>query len=164
MNDLRELMMRAPRLSLAVAESMTCGWLQARVGAISGASGFFLGGITVYTLEQKARHLGVDRTAAAAVNSVSAGVAQQMARGACGLFDADVGLATTGYAEPSADLAVVSPFAWWAIARRDGSAVRHGRVDCPGAPRAAAQERVADEAIKALVEWLSAERGQGARR
>ena len=45
--------------------------MQARIGEISGASNFFLGGITAYSLDQKVRHLGVDRTAARRVNSVS---------------------------------------------------------------------------------------------
>src|SRR5688572_2412301 len=99
--DLKELMGREPRLTLAVAESLTAGQVQARVAAISGASNFFLGGITAYTLEQKAKHLGVDRVAAKRVNGVSAEVAEQMALGVCRLFGADVGVATTGYAEPA---------------------------------------------------------------
>jgi len=44
--ELKDLMLRPPRLTLAVAESLTSGRLQARIGAISGASDFFLGGIT----------------------------------------------------------------------------------------------------------------------
>ena len=70
MLELKELLLRPPRLTLAVAESVTCGRVQARIGAISGASEFFLGGITAYSLEQKVRHLGVDRAAAVAVNAV----------------------------------------------------------------------------------------------
>ena len=61
-------MLRAPRLTLAVAESLTCGHLQAAIGAISGASEFFRGGLTAYTLAQKVRHLGVDRAAADAAS------------------------------------------------------------------------------------------------
>ena len=34
MSDLKRLMLRSPRLTLAVAESLTCGRLQARIGAI----------------------------------------------------------------------------------------------------------------------------------
>ena len=44
--DLKSLLLRKPRWSLAVAESLTCGHVQARVGEISGASNFFQGGIT----------------------------------------------------------------------------------------------------------------------
>jgi nicotinamide-nucleotide amidase len=107
--ELKKLLLREPRRTLAVAESITCGHLQARIGAISGASEFFLGGITAYTLEEKVKHLGVKRAAAKAVNSVSAEVAEQMALGACALFGSDFALATTGYAEPF-DLAQGGPF------------------------------------------------------
>ena len=157
MSELKDLMLRAPRWTLAVAESITCGRVQARVGLISGASEFFLGGITAYTLDQKVRHLGVDRAVAAACDCVSAEVAEQMACGVGAMFGSDFGLATTGYAEPSAPRGVVQPFAWWALAEdlHDGQmAVRSGRVDCPGASRAVAQEMVADAAMAALVAYL----------
>jgi nicotinamide-nucleotide amidase len=157
MNDLKALMLQAPRLTLAVAESLTCGRLQARIGAIPGASEFFLGGITAYSLEQKVRHLGVDRAEAEATNSVSARIAEQMARGACVLFGADVAVSTTGYAEPSPQWKVAVPFAWWGVARRrpDGDfAVLSGRVECPGLSRVEVQECVASAAFDTLSGWL----------
>ncbi len=157
MSELKELMLRGPRRTLAVAESLTTGCLQARIGAISGASEFFLGGLTAYALEAKVRHLGVDRAEASAVNGVSARVAEQMARGVCVLFGSDLGVATTGYAEPAPAWRVTEPFAWWGLARRlaDGDfAVASGRVDCPGLGRTAVQERVAAAAYDALLGWL----------
>jgi nicotinamide-nucleotide amidase len=162
MSDLKALMLREPRLTLAVAESLTGGRLQAMIVAIPGASEFFLGGVTAYSLDQKVRHLGVDRAGAAAVNSVSRAVAEQMARGACTLFKADVGVATTGYAEPSAQWRVDEPFAWWALARRGprgGFSHASGRVDCPGLPRVEVQERVARAAFDALSAWVRAPAG-----
>jgi nicotinamide-nucleotide amidase len=144
-----------------VAESLTCGRLQARIGSVSGASNFFAGGITAYSLDQKVRHLGVDRAAAAAVNSVSAAVAGRMAEGVCALFNTDLGVATTGYAEPSAEWSVAEPFAFWAVAWRgpgNRMDVRDGRVDCPGASRTEAQDRVADAALAALLAWLAERR------
>jgi len=158
MGDLKGLMTAIPRRTLAVAESLTCGRLQARIGAISGASDFFLGGITAYSLEQKLRHLGVERAAASAVNSVSAAVAEQMARGACTLFGSDLGIGTTGYAEPSVEWRVAEPFAWWGLARRlpeGGYAVISGRVDCPGKTRVEVQDCVAAAALDALVGWIT---------
>ena len=83
---LKHLLLGPPPLTLAVAESMTGGRLQALVTAESGASAFFLGGITAYTLVQKTRHLGVDAVQAAAVDGVSAEVARAMARGVCALL------------------------------------------------------------------------------
>jgi nicotinamide-nucleotide amidase len=168
-DKLKALLLREPRRTLAVAESVTCGRLQARIGAIPGASEFFLGGITAYTLDEKVKHLGVKRAAAKAVNSVSAEVAEQMACGACALFDSDLALATTGYAEPF-DLAqgrpfdgnVVAPFAWWALAHAQGSRsgrggkfiVRSGRIDGSGLARVAMQEYVAERTLAELVDYL----------
>jgi nicotinamide-nucleotide amidase len=157
MDDLKAIMLRSPGLKLAVAESLTGGRLQARITSIQGASDFFLGGMTAYSLDQKVRHLGVDGAKAEAVNSVSAVVAEEMARGACELFKADVAAATTGYAEPAAKWNVAAPFAWWGLARRgaDGSySLRSGRVDLAGLARVDAQERMAQATLDALVGWL----------
>ena len=155
--ELKTLILREPRLTLSVAESLTCGQVQARVGAISGASEFFLGGMTAYTLEQKVRHLGVDRVAARRENSVSSEIAEQMAQGACRLFGSDLGLATTGYAEPEPRARVTNPFAWWALAHcRRGRVVRRfsGRIECPGESRTVTQAIVADGALAELLEYL----------
>jgi nicotinamide-nucleotide amidase len=157
MNELKELMLRAPKLTLAVAESMTCGNVQAVIGRIPGASKFLLGGITAYTLEQKVRHLGVNRTAARRVDSVSGRVAEEMACGACRLFGSDLAVATTGYAEPTPDAGVEAPFAWWALAHRHRGRfvhVRTGRIECPGAKRVDAQAMVADAVVAELAAYL----------
>lgn len=161
MHELKRLMLRRPAWTLAAAESLTCGQVQAGIGGISGASRFFLGGVTAYSLAQKVRHLGVDRRSATRVNSVSAEVAEQMARGVCTLFGSKVGVATTGYAEPAPKLGVAHPFAWWAVAQRtrDSWRVRHGRVECPGASRQQAQAIVADAALAELVAFLREARG-----
>ncbi len=155
--ELKDLLLRPPRMTLAVAESMTCGRIQACIGAFSGASEFFIGGLTAYTLEEKVRHLGVERAAAAAANSVSAAVAEQMARGACALFGGDLAVATTGYAEPSPEWKVDAPFAWWALAHAQpggGFLVRSGRVEGRGLARVPAQEFVAGRALAELAAYL----------
>ena len=160
--ELKALMLRAPRLTLAVGESLTAGNVQARIASVSGSSEYFLGGVTAYSLEQKAKLLGVDRVAAKKVKCVSAAVAEQMACGACKLFGADVAVATTGYAEPSAAEDVAAPFAWWAVARRGRGgrfSTRHGRIECPGATRTDAQKIVADAALAELVAFLREIRG-----
>jgi nicotinamide-nucleotide amidase len=155
--ELKELLLRAPRQTLAVAESITAGHVQARISAVSGASDYFLGGITAYTLEEKIRHLGVDRLHAESVNCVSPRVAAEMARGACALFGADLGVATTGYAEPSpADNAAV-PMACWALAHALGKGqvlVHSGRVEFPGAKRTVVQDKVAEAVLGELVAYL----------
>lgn len=155
--ELKRLLGRAPRWTLAVAESLTCGHLQALIGEVSGASDYFLGGITAYTLEQKVRHLRVNRTHAKQVACVSQRVAVEMAEGVCELFGADLGLATTGYAEPNRAAGVKVPLAWWALChrRRGGrSVIISGLVEVPGAKRVAVQERVSREVLAALVGYL----------
>ncbi len=155
--ELKTLLSARPRRTLAVAESLTAGHVQARVAAVPGASKYFLGGITAYSLDEKVRHLGVNRAAAKKVNCVSAVVAEEMARGVCELFGSDVGVATTGYAEPSPADGVAAAFAWWAVAaRRSGGSyrLRHGRVECPGELRTEVQAIVAAAALAELVAFL----------
>ena len=161
---LKHLMSGPPRLRLAVAESMTGGRLQALVTAESGASAYFLGGLTAYTLDQKVRHLGVVRAVAEPVECVSAEVAWQMACGACALFGADLALATTGYAEPAARAGATEPGIFWALCHRraDGVAVRRGGWQVfPGAARGTAQEQAARAAYTALTEYLQEYRTRG---
>lgn len=153
-------MLAKPKLTLAVAESLTSGHVQARIGAVSGASNYFLGGVTAYTLAEKVKLLGVNRAHARRVNCVSQRVAVEMAQGATQLFGADVAVATTGYAEPSATDGVAAPMAWWAIAHRirggraEEFAVVSGMIELPGASRVAAQERVATEVVTELVKYV----------
>jgi nicotinamide-nucleotide amidase len=162
--ELMHLMLGPPRLTLAVAESVTCGRVQARIGAISGASRFFIGGLTAYTLAQKVRHLGVDWAQAEAVDAVSPEIAAQMARGACAFFGSDVAVATTGYAEPAPERGVTQPVAFWALAHRGADnalVLRQGRFDCPRMARAEMQETVTDGLLAALVSHLREFRGAG---
>ena len=158
--ELKNLLLAAPgRPQLAVAESMTGGRLQARITEISGASGFFLGGVTAYAPAQKVALLGVNEAYASAVNRVSERVAGEMACGACRLFGADLAVSTTGYAEPSPADGVKDPFAWVALAATSGGVPRvlsTLRVDCPGANRTEAQTQVTASALALLIERLRA--------
>jgi len=151
---LRALFLGPPRWTLAVAESLTCGRLQAAIGAVPGASDFFLGGITAYSLEQKIRHLAVDENEAVANDGVSSAVVQQMASGACGMFGSDFAVATTGYAEPNLARGIVHPIAYWALARKVGNqpsaVIRDGCIERPGLDRVAMQIEVVREVLAAL--------------
>lgn len=120
--------MTEKRLRLAVAESLTGGYLQSLVSTAAGASDFFEGGVVAYSLEQKVRILGVERHHAAAVNCVSPRVALEMAQGVCRLLHTDVGVATTGYASPDEEHGVTIPFAHIAIWRRRGQGAGEGDV------------------------------------
>jgi nicotinamide-nucleotide amidase len=155
--ELRRLLPGPPPLALAVAESVTCGRMQAAIGAISGASEYFLGGITAYTLAEKVRHLRVDAAEAGSTNSVSAVVAAQMAIGACRLFGSDLAVAATGYAEANPARGFAQPGAYWAVARGGAgnpAVVRQGLFEGPGLERVAMQEAVAAAALGALADYL----------
>ena len=156
------LLLARPALTLAVAESLTAGHVQARVAAVSGASGYFLGGLTAYNLEQKVKRLGVNRAHARRVDCVSQRVAVEMAAGAVELFGADLAVATTGYAEPSPAAGVTVPLAWWALCHRQKGgklAVISGLVEVPHATRTQVQARVAETVLRELVAYLREWRG-----
>ena len=160
---LKSLMLKVPACTLAVAESVTCGRLQSEIGSESGASSYFLGGITTYTLEQKVEKLGVDRSHAEAVKCVSRQVAAEMACGVCGLFGSDIGVGTTGYAEPSPMDGVEQPLAYWAIASRIGgkmSVVRQGLLEKDGIDRVQMQIATASCVIEELMGFLKDLKGE----
>src|SRR5688500_8119093 len=65
--------------TIAAAESVTSGHLQAALSMGIDASSFLQGGITVYNAGQKTRHLNIEPVHAQKVNCVDARVAAQMA-------------------------------------------------------------------------------------
>lgn len=140
-------------LTIAVAESVTGGRLQAALNSISGASAYFLGGVTAYGIEQKVKLLGVKRDHAAAVNCVSEEVARQMELGARTLFGAEIGVATTGYAEAWPDGNVTEPFAFFAIGYAGRTVVE--RVEFGNQSRNEAQKLIVDRAVKSLAKFLA---------
>ncbi len=101
--------------TIAVAESVTCGLLQAAIGTANDARHFYQGGITAYNLAQKYRHLCVEPVHAMKVNCVSQEVAAEMAINVCKLFCSQWGIGITGYATPAPESGN-SVFAFFAIA------------------------------------------------
>jgi len=86
--------------SVSVAESVTSGFLQLAFSSIPDASQFFQGGITVYNLRQKYKHLKVELIHALSVNCVSQQVATEMALHMGKHYSSDWGIGITGYASP----------------------------------------------------------------
>lgn len=155
--ELNRLLRRPPGLTLAAAESVTGGHVQALLTGVAGASDYFRGGVTAYTLEEKVRILGVTRAPARRVDCVSQQVAVEMALGAGRLFAADLAVATTGYAQPSAARGVKVSLAWWAVCHRQGggsAVVISGCVEVRGEGRVAVQQRVADTVLRELVKYV----------
>ncbi|MBA4852772.1 CinA family protein [Emticicia sp. BO119] len=90
----------ASQETIAVAESVTSGFIQAAFSTAEDASLFFQGGITAYNVGQKFRHLRVEPVQALACNCVSEKIAQEMALHVCDLFHSQWGIGITGYAAP----------------------------------------------------------------
>ena len=92
--------MLSKKQTIAVAESVTSGHLQAALSLAEKATLFFQGGLTAYNLGQKSRLLKVDPIHALSCNCVSEKVATEMARNVCQVFSSDWGIGVTGYAAP----------------------------------------------------------------
>ncbi len=92
------------QLTLAIAESITGGQIAASLVSISGASDFLLGSITAYAISVKEQILQIDPKIIQAEGVVSSAVAQLMAQQVRILMNADIGLATTGYAEQEEEI------------------------------------------------------------
>lgn len=123
MNQNKELINKAGKLlqkkgaTVAVAESVTSGNLQAIFSLANNATLFFQGGMTAYNIGQKCRHLIVEPTHAIECNCVSQKVSEQMASGICVLFTSDYGIGITGYASPVPEQNIEQLYAWVAIAK-----------------------------------------------
>ena len=113
-NELGRLLVNRSK-TIAIAESVTSGYIQAWLSSAEKATRFFQGGITVYNNSQKFKHLGIDPIKADKVNGVSARIAENMAMSAATIFGADYGCAITGYAAPDQEWGIEQPYAWLAI-------------------------------------------------
>ena len=135
-----------------MAESLTAGLIQSKMAALEGASGFFSGGLTTYIIDMKVKLLGVDRAEAERTNAVAPQIVERMAQGICELMQAEVGLATTGYAVADANLQVDTPYAFiGAFVNHAGTTICCAeKVTGEGLDRAAMLEHVADSAVALL--------------
>ena len=85
---------------VATAESCTAGLLAARLTERPGSSEYVTGGVVAYSNEAKVELLGVDPALIEEHGAVSEPVADAMAEGALGRFEADTAVAITGIAGP----------------------------------------------------------------
>lgn len=111
--------LRKKKHTIATAESVTAGLLQAALASAEYASEIFQGGITTYNINQKYRHLHIDLNHAIGCNCVSEQIAGEMALAVTKLFDCDWGIAITGYAAPIPEAKLEDLYACFAVAFRD---------------------------------------------
>ena len=87
-------------LTVATAESCTGGLVASAITDVSGSSGYFRGGLVVYSNEAKIGLLGVPQEMLETHGAVSAQVARAMALAARERLSADLAVAVTGVAGP----------------------------------------------------------------
>ena len=139
-------------LSLAVAESLTCGALASTIGAVSEASEWFRGGVVAYINDVKYHVLGVPEGPVVTDTS-----ARQMARGARTLLEADVAIAVTGVGGPGPEEGKPSGTVFIAVDSADGTVSAEHHFD--GEP-----EQVLDATIEAALSLTVEHVAQGGSR
>ena len=115
--------------TIAVAESVTAGHLQAAFSAGIDASKYFQGGITAYNLGQKARHLHIDPIFGGKVNCVASKIANTMAIEVSKMFSSDYGIGITGYASIVDECKDEGLFAFFSLAYNN-KIILSGRITC----------------------------------
>ncbi len=93
-------MLKSKKLTLAVAESCTGGYLSHLITSIAGSSEYFLGSMIPYAYEIKMRQLGVRPETLEKYGAVSEPTISEMASVVRARFTTDIGVATSGIAGP----------------------------------------------------------------
>lgn len=112
-------LLQTKKLTIAAAESLTGGQFMSQLTSITGASAVFGGGMVVYSLEQKAQQLDLDRQALEEQGVVSQYCAEQMAEAVRKKFGTDIGVSLTGAAGPDSHDGQPAGTVWIGIAYRN---------------------------------------------
>ena len=88
------------RLTLAIAESCTGGYLSHLITSVPGSSAYFQGSMIPYSYEIKMDQLGVNPETLSKFGAVSEETIREMANLVRIKFNTDVGVATSGIAGP----------------------------------------------------------------
>lgn len=115
MNPARSLVAdcQANGCTIGTAESVTAGLVSSAIADIPGCSTVYRGGVVSYATSVKRDVLGIPERLL--VDVVTREVAEAMARSACRVLDADVGIATTGVAGPDSLHGHAPGTAWIAV-------------------------------------------------
>ena len=138
-------------ITLATAESLTAGLVSSSIADVPGCSAVFRGGVVAYATDVKGSLLGLSSDALEHV--VSEQVAAQMARRACRVLDADLGIATTGVAGPDPLDGQAAGSVWIAVHDRTTSLTTARHLSLAG-DRVAIRSDAANAAIGLASEVL----------
>ena len=133
-------------LTVATAESLTSGQVAAHLGAASGSSSWFRGGVVAYDDQVKYKVLDVPRGPVVSEDCGSA-----MAEGVRRLLDADVAVALTGVGGPDEQDGEPPGTVYVAVSGAEGGYCRHHRFE--GDPKAVLTAATL-EALRSLDEHL----------
>ncbi len=103
--------------TIAVAESVTAGNIQAALSSAENAALFFQGGMTVYNIGQKCKQLDIDPILAESCNAVSQKIADQLSVNISRQFLSTYGMGITGYAAPFPEKGISEMFAYLSISK-----------------------------------------------
>jgi nicotinamide-nucleotide amidase len=140
--------------TIAVAESVTSGHLQAAFSLAKNAREFYQGGITAYNVGQKTKHLSVEPIHALRIDCVSEVVSQQMALNVTKLFSCDYGVGITGYAAKVPEKGIDRPFAYFSISLK-GNILLSKKIEAEGEEGLEAQLYYTRIVLVALAALLS---------
>ena len=133
-------------LTIATSESLTSGSIATCLGAGPDAASWFAGGLVAYQEQVKFRVLDVPEGPV-----VTPECAEQMARGARRLLQADVAVSATGVGGPDPSEGKPAGTVILSVATADGATTRHLQLD--GDPEAVLSATV-DAALALLVDVL----------
>jgi nicotinamide-nucleotide amidase len=131
---------------VATAESLTAGSVASSLGAASGASEWFAGGVVAYGTDVKKNVLGVT-----ADTVVSAECAQQMAASVAQLLQAEAAVATTGAGGPDPQDGREPGTVFIAVRTPNTEVVAEHRFE--GDPEAVVEQTV-EQALRLLADHL----------
>jgi len=97
------------KLTLAFAESCTCGMLAARLAPVQGISNVLLGSVVTYHTEAKQKLLGVKKSTLTTYSAESQQTTNEMAQGLHRQLPAEVCVAVTGLCGPGGSEAPDKP-------------------------------------------------------
>jgi nicotinamide-nucleotide amidase len=139
-------------LTLATAESLTGGIVGQMITSVPGASSFYLGGMITYATRVKSAVLGVSDETLRTSGPVSCQTACEMASRARAVFDASIGLSTTGVAGPTTQDG--HPVGTLFVGISIGDGTRCVQMSGPEGDRREVREWAARKALGVLVQAL----------